>query len=277
MFTTILEWFPYAVLIAVVGIVIPSIAIAKQEIAIEGPFGWSSLTFTRRFKTDHWFSKLYRLISGKDKWATEYHLTSNFIWILIYFLSFLYIPIFSKLAGHSDWKAFIGSAALAIACCQQLMWVEDFIWFLIHPYYGPDRHNSKYVPWFTNWKAGLPVGYFWAMLSGVLIAALGSLVSQNVDIIVLWSITFAILLIMVFLIVKPLSKRVRRIQMNEFWWVNVKYVVIKRCPFFIEEKNPYPEAISYALDERIVNDLRSQGSVVELKDALRPPYSQKIE
>lgn len=198
----LLGLFPYALGIAL-GVLLPAIIIAKQEIAIEGPFGWSALTFTRRFPINHWFSRFYRFYTGKDKWATEYHLTSNLIWLFMYFLSFLYIPYYSKLSGYSSGSALFGTFTLAIVSFVELCWVEDYIWFLIHPFYGPDRHTSEYVPWFTNYKGGIPVGYWTGMTATVVIAIVASLFLGKPEILITWLMVTVLVIVVCFGVIKP--------------------------------------------------------------------------
>jgi hypothetical protein len=275
MIAYLLGLLPYAVGIAV-GILVPATIIARQEISIEGPFGWSALTFTRRYPINHWFSKLYRFITGQDKWATEYHLTSNAIWLFMYFLSFLYIPIFSKLAGYSNGYALTGTFVLAIASFVELNWVEDFTWFLIHPYYGPDRHNPDYVPWFTNYKAGIPVGYWASMIAALAITGVAALLLRKSEIFAIWLMVTALVIAVCFGIIRQLSKNIRRMPLRKFWWRSVKYIVIKRCPYPIEAgKRPFISVDARVIDKETMESLTWRGKAKSLNIALRDSYDDR--
>ncbi len=258
---------PYAVGIAL-AVLLPAVVIARQEIAIEGPFGWSALTFTRRFPTNHWFSKLYRFYTGKDKWATEYHLTSNAIWLFMYFLCFLYIPYYSKLAGFSSSSALLGTAVLAIASFVELCWVEDYIWFLIHPYYGPDRHTLEYVPWFTNYKAGIPVGYWMGMTTTVMIMGIAAFFLRKPEIFIIWLMVTVLVIVVCFGIIKPLSKKMHRKPLRKFWWKDVVFVVTQRCPYPIESQEPFVGVRAKVIDGKALAMLTRSGGCRGLNIAL---------
>jgi hypothetical protein len=268
MIAYLLGLLPYAVGIAV-GVLLPAIIIARQEISIEGPFGWSALTFTRRYPINYWFSKLYRFFTGKDKWATEYHLTSNAIWLFMYFLSFLYIPIFSKLAGYSNGYALIGTFVLAIASFVELNWVEDFIWFLIHPYYGPDRHTPEYVPWFTNYKGGVPVGYWTSMTLTLLITGMAAFFLGKPEIFITWLAVTVLVIVVCFGIIKPLSKHMYRIPLKKYWWKDVKFVVIQRCPYPIEAERPFTSVSAQVIREETLARLILFDAAKSLNNALK--------
>lgn len=259
---------PYALGIAV-GVLLPAVIIARQEISIEGPFGWSALTFTRRFPTNHWFSKLYRFYTGKDKWATEYHLTSNAIWLFMYFLSFLYIPYYSRLAGFSSSSALLGTFVLAIASFVELGWVEDYIWFLIHPYYGPERHNSEYVPWFTNYKGGIPVGYWAGMIATILLTAVAAFFLGKPEIFIIWLMVTALVIVVCFGIIKPWSKKMHREPLGKYWWKGIKYVVIQRCPYPIESDRPFTSVSAHVISCGTLNRLMLHNKLKPLNKALR--------
>ena len=269
----LLVLLPYVLGISA-AILLPAYVIAKQEIAIEGPFGWSALTFTKRFPVTHWFSKVYRYITGQDKWATEYHLTSNLIWLFMYFFSFLYIPIFSKLAGYSNGPALVGTLVLAIASFVELNWVEDFTWFLIHPYYGPDRHNPEYVPWFSNYKAGIPVGYWLSMATALAITLVAAVFLQKIEIFVIWLMVTALVIVVLFGIIRPLSRNIRRMPLRKFWWRNTQYVVIKRCPYPAVEhgKKLLTSVEARVISKETLETLISRGKAPSLNIALREAY-----
>jgi hypothetical protein len=231
----IISLVPYALGIALV-IIIPAILIAKQEIAIEGPFGWSALTFTKRYSTKSWVSKIYQSYSGKDKWATEYHLASNAIWLFIYFVSFVYIAYYTRLIGTFDVRAFTSVVVLAVVSDMGLSITEDYIWFLLHPYYGPDRLTSEYIPWHENLKGGIPVGNWKGAFLTIIMTGVLSLIVKDISTFLVWLIALAFIIVFCFG-VKQWSKSIKRKKLAKFWWKKIKYVLIKRAPYPSEGVN----------------------------------------
>lgn len=196
-----LELIPHALLMSMV-IIIPSIMVARQEVQIEGPFGWSSMTFTKRYPTNHWFSKIYRALSGQDKWATSYHANSNSIWFLLFISMFFFFPFYNRLAGVFDNSALTAIIVLAFCSFLEMAVIEDYLWFLIHPYYGPDRHNSKFIPWFQNFQGGIPFTYWLGMSVTIILTALTAWLLKNPEVFYVWIITLVITNFFCFVVVK---------------------------------------------------------------------------
>jgi len=267
-FNDLLLLLPYSIGV-VTAIIIPTIIIALQEQQIEGLFGWSSLTFTKRWATNTFFSKIYRGIAGKDKWATGYHLMSNTIWILIFVISLLYIPLFSKFAGIRNGNAFLSTIAIATFSCIQLMWVEDYVWFLLHPYYGPERHTPEYVPWFQNFKGGIPSTYWVSMVAGLVTTAITATVTGDIKILLIWGESMFLLLITVFFIIKPIGSNIKRLSLKKFWWEDNKFIIIQRCPYPLEAGEPFTERSAFVIDNNTMDELLSSGKAKLLKDNLR--------
>ena len=262
----ILGLLPYSLGIAA-AVVLPAILIARQEIAIEGPFGWSALTFTHRYPTKSWISRVYRSYSGDDKWATEYHLMSNGIWMFIYFVSFVYIALYSKILGMSDIKAWLGTVALAVTSLIGLNIAEDYLWFLIHPYFGPDRMSSKYVPWHKNFKRGIPAGYWNGMLTTIIIAGVATILLSEISILLVWLLAMVSIFVFCFGF-KQGSKRLKRIPLVKYWWKNIKYVTISRCPWPIESEEPYIQLEAFVIPRTAMEELILDGKAIPLGKAL---------
>ncbi len=256
-------------LLATASIIIPAILIAKQEVAIEGPFGWSALTFTNRFSISHWYSKFFRWITGQDKWATEYHLNSMLIWMAIYAGVIFFIPAYTLFMGEEwNWPAFWALFTLAACCYIELVVVEDYIWFLIHPYYGPARHNKNFVPWFQNFRLGIPKSYWRGMIVTFLAASLTSLFQQNYLLFIIWLLTFILTNFITLGIIRPWTKRIARKNLSAHWWNWVKDVVIQRYPYACETLHPSAKPRVFVLGPGVLKDLISRGEVVLLEDAL---------
>jgi hypothetical protein len=267
MFTDFISLLPYSIGITL-AIIIPSILIAKQEKAIEGPFGWSSTTFTRRWSPNTLVSKVYRAITGRDKWATEYHLISNLIWIMIFFISLLFIPLFSYFAGIKSIVSMVKIFVIAIFCCIQMMWVEDYIWFLIHPFYGPERHTEEYVPWFQKWKAKIPTTYWLSIGTGFLFLAILTIFTKDLRILLIWFQSIVILTIVVFFVFRPLSKVIKRVPLKKYWWEDNKNIIIQRCPYWIEGKDPQTKINALVIDDKTLEELILEKKAIPLEDNL---------
>ena len=263
----IIEFFPYSFALFLT-IIVPAVLIAKQEAAIEGPFGWSSLTFTKRYKPNHWISKFYRTMVGKDKWATEYHLLSNGIWILLYAIPIVFVLIGFKLAGAVNTQAFWETFTLGFVSLLMLVTVEDYIWFVLHPYYGPERHNANYVPWFQNFKAGIPVVYWISMIATYVIVFDVSLAINNYDILIIWVMGSALVLGFSFFILPIWSKKIERLPLAPFWWKKVKIVALLRCPYANEELRPMGKSSAYSIPVEVFRKLVRTGEIQELDQAL---------
>lgn len=256
-------------------ILLPAVLIALQEICIEGPFGWSSLTFTKRYPTTSLISKIYRGISGQDKWATKYHLVSNAIWLLMYLIGFIYVAYYSKVASVFNRGAWAATAVLAFVSFLELALVEDYIWFLLHPYFGPDRHTSQYVPWFQTYKEGVPISYWFGMAATVVVAIVSSVVLRQLDILIIWLITLALVSLFTFRVLRNWSKKIQRMPLKKSWWKSARIVAIRRCPYVRENKDPHLQVESYVIPEEIMTKLIQEGSVIPLEDALSGKSKKK--
>jgi hypothetical protein len=259
---------PYSIGV-VFAIIVPAIIIALQEQQIEGPFGWSSMTFTKRWPVNSLFSKIYRGVTGEDKWATGYHLMSNTIWVLIFSVSLLYVPLFSMFAEINDTYAFLNTIAIAVFSCIQLMWVEDFIWFLINPYYGPERHTPEYVPWFQYFKGKIPSTYWVSMIAGLLVTVVMSLITGETKMLIVWGESMILLIVTVFLVIKPLSGKIKRYPLKKFWWKDNKYIITVRCPYAIEREEPFTKARALVIDKNTLKELISENKAIELGRSLK--------
>ncbi|HDH91381.1 MAG TPA: hypothetical protein ENF38_00340 [Candidatus Aenigmarchaeota archaeon] len=120
--------------------------ISFWEAAIEGKYGGGGKN-----------PKFYRILGFK---ITKYH----------FWLWYVSIPLFimfpSVVAGFT-WKLF---GALATGAFLGGI-LEDFLWFVVNPYYGLRRFNSKYVQWLKWVKIGkveVPRFYFINLLLAIL-------------------------------------------------------------------------------------------------------------
>lgn len=218
-------------------IILPAVVVARQEIAIEGPFGWSAVTFTKRFIEDHWFSKFFRGLAGQDKWATSYHLNANLAWLFLYFGWIFLAPIWWHLVGEIALGKLLYLAVISLCASLIYMCAEDFYWFLLNPYYGLKHFNRKYIPWHQDYTGGLPSGYIRALVATVVLVALISWAKQDFYLLQLW----ATVLIFVFLFTGLLAvatRKMTRKPLHPNWWLPIEAVSIKRQPYPSEGRSP---------------------------------------
>lgn len=135
------------ILLIFLWIVLGFAVMAFLERTIEGPNGWGKKTYGKRFKITKKFS------------ITEYHL-----WFWIFLTILISLPL---IVGGFSWKLFgVLLSALAIGCV-----IEDFLYFIVNPYFGLKKFNPKNVKWHYWIKIGkinIPVSY----IGGILIAVL---------------------------------------------------------------------------------------------------------
>jgi len=129
-------------------IVLAFIVMAFLEKTIEGPNSWGRKTYGWRYIV----SKKLRLT------LTEYHL---FFWIFLILLFSLPLIInySNKLLG-----------ILISAFCIGFI-IEDFLYFIVNPYFGIKKFNKKqanWYPWIGLGKFQIPVSY----LIGIIITIL---------------------------------------------------------------------------------------------------------
>lgn len=188
-------------------IILPAVLIARQEICTEGLFGWQSLTFTKRYPPNSLISKVVRWVVGQDKWATEYHLVSMSIWLLIYATPIVFVLVYAKLAGASALSSTIGVMTLAFASLLLLSVSEDYIWFLVHPYYGPQRHNPDFVYWFQSFKGGIPTTYWAGMFLTVILVGAMALLLRRLELLEIWLMTLTLVSLFCFVFLRQWAKK----------------------------------------------------------------------
>ncbi len=263
--SNIFSLIPGALLIAA-AIIVPAMSIACQELSIEGPFGWSSLTFTERYSTKSLVSKIFQLIFGRDKWATDYHLASIIVWSSLYFNAFAFIAYYSRSTGNIDVKILLGTIVLAVVCVPSLMLAGDYIWFLISPYYGPERLAAEYVPWHKEFKFGVPRGYWLGMAGTVLVTTAASLCLGNYSIVIIWLMTMLIV-IAYCTGLRWWVKRIKGLKLAKYWWKNITFVVIERYPYPVEgDKNK--QSRKYVISADVMEKLIKSGEATSLEESL---------
>lgn len=119
---------------------------AKMEIEIEGEHGWAAKLPTWRIEK-HVLLDIF--LGGRP--LTGYHVWAFAFVFLVFHLPFFWI-------GTWSWRA-----ECHVIGAELVFWViEDFIWFVLNPYYGWSRFRRKEIWWHKRWFMGMPVDY-WAM------------------------------------------------------------------------------------------------------------------
>lgn len=127
-----------------VAVVIAAFCWANLEIQIEGRNGWAASLPT--WKVDRHI--LLDLFYG-GRPLTGYHL-----WAFCSVLFFFHLPFF---VGHA-WSFKLERMALG---GYALFWVlEDAIWFLLNPHFGPSKFKQHLIWWHKRWFLYLPVDYW---------------------------------------------------------------------------------------------------------------------
>jgi hypothetical protein len=122
-----------------------AILVALLEIAIEGPNGWAKGLYNFGI---YWDSGLGLILGGGKPW-TPYHFLVNCIYLLALHFYFW--------KGES-WTGWVKAAKVSARCLAWLLaaWaLEDFLWFVLNPFYGLSKLNPQNV-WWHNWIGPVP-------------------------------------------------------------------------------------------------------------------------
>ena len=132
------------IILLLVSIAALSVFFAQVEIQIEGSAGWGKNLPTWRIE-DHWLLDLF--FGGRP--MTGYH-----AWVL----PFMFLIFHFGFVLTQRWSRWLEARALASLI---IFWaLEDWLWFMLNPAFGPDRFNAAHVPWHKNWFLGVPVDYW---------------------------------------------------------------------------------------------------------------------
>ncbi len=128
---------------------------AMVEIQIEGAQGWACALPTWRIEK-HWLLDIFW--GGRP--MTGYH-----AWVF----SFMFLVFHFPHVIHCNF-----SLRLEARCLGSLMlfWIaEDFLWFILNPYYGLARFSPEFVPWHKHWFFGMPTDYLVFTVGGAALMA----------------------------------------------------------------------------------------------------------
>lgn len=116
---------------------------AMTEIQIEGAGGWAASLPTWRIER-HWLLDIFW--GGRP--MTGYH-----AWVFPFMFLVFHLP--HAINGAFSWR-------LEARCLGSLMifWIiEDFLWFILNPHFGPARFAPQFIPWHKHWLLGMPTDY----------------------------------------------------------------------------------------------------------------------
>ena len=252
-------------------ILVVEILIGKQEVHIEGPWQWSAATFTKRFPLDHWFSKFYRTIVGPDKWATHYHLYSNGVWLMIFFMVASYLPFYNYLAGV---KSLVPAGAILVMAFNSFITfvvVEDYAWFLFHPYFGPSRHCPDYAPAAQRFVGKFQFTYLLGLGVTVVLAIITAWITARWEILQVWLITLGLTILFTFVFLRWWVKSIPRKPLKPRWWKGINFIVIERCSYPEADPNPAPpntEAKAWYIPDQVMAELIQTGKAIPLDQAI---------
>ena len=135
-------------------VLLAAIALAKWEIAIEGPNGWATKLPTWRLSEKHWLSKLF--VAGRP--LTGYH-----VWMFIFVIILLHLPYL--------YVSFSWSTELKIIAFALLMWMaEDFLWFVLNPAFGIKNFRKNKIWWHAkSWWGIAPAEFFILIPLGIIL------------------------------------------------------------------------------------------------------------
>ena len=179
-------WFVLALLLACV------------EIESEGKYGWAQRMPTW-YRTKGIPAKIFGFLLGK-KPLTGYHL---------FLISFIFLMFHMPFVMQMYW-----SLAQELVCIALLIawWIlEDFIWFILNPYYGIKNFKRSNIWWHSKrcWLFGLvPMDYIYGLTASVIVVCIAGLLKdvglifKHLQILGLW-----ILFLTIIIVSAPLYKK----------------------------------------------------------------------
>ncbi|MDP9107918.1 MAG: hypothetical protein M3N23_02470 [Pseudomonadota bacterium] len=135
---------PLNLLLTIAGVLVLGLFFAEVEIQIEGAAGWAASLPTWRIEK-HWLLDIF----WGGRAMTGYH-----AWVFPFISLFFHFPLL--FVGHWSWRA-----EARVLACVMLFWIcEDFLWFVLNPFYGLARFTPADVAWHKHWLLGAPTDYW---------------------------------------------------------------------------------------------------------------------
>ena len=133
----IIGFFAFMILLALV--------LALWEIQIEGKDGWASKTPAWRIEKG-WPVKL---MGGRP--ITGYH-----VFMTLFLVAVVHLPLF-----FTPWSWRLESLLLGFYV--GMVFLEDFLWFVLNPHYGVKNFRKGKIWWHRTWWGPVPALY-WLLL-----------------------------------------------------------------------------------------------------------------
>lgn len=124
------------------------------EIEIEGKNGWAKCLPTWRITIPY-----QKTFNGKA--ITGYHTFMILIWTMFFHSYFLY----------NSWS--FGKELICVGMMLIYLIVEDFLWFVLNPYYETAKFFQQKVRWHKRWFLWLPIDYWYFILIGSYLILIG--------------------------------------------------------------------------------------------------------
>jgi hypothetical protein len=129
--------------------------LALWEIQIEGKDGWAANSPGWRIEKG-WLVKLF---GGRP--ITGYH-----VFMTLFLVAMIHLPLF-----FISWSWRLES--LLIGLYLGMLLVEDFLWFVLNPYFGIKNFRKGKIWWHKQWLGPVPVIYWILLVFIVLLIFLG--------------------------------------------------------------------------------------------------------
>lgn len=178
---------------------ITALIFAAGEIEIEGKYGWAEKLPTP-YDTTSPLGRFYSLIMNK-KPLTGYHSFMSFFIFMMFHIHFVF---------GADWSLVAELEVLAIWLAWTIL--EDFLWFILNPYYGLKNFRKEKIWWHAKsyWLFSLfPIDYLIGWGLSVLLIYIASQMSEEGRLLTnhLWLLVLFLLFTLVTIIlIAPLYK-----------------------------------------------------------------------
>jgi hypothetical protein len=88
-------------------------------------------------------------------------MTGYHAWVFSFMFLVFHLP--HAVSGRFTWLT-------ELRCLGSLMlfWIiEDFLWFVLNPYYGLAKFAPQFIPWHKKWLLGMPTDYLLFSIIGI--------------------------------------------------------------------------------------------------------------
>jgi len=119
----------------------------------EGKAGWAGNLPAWRPNPNLWWVKILYWIPLCGREVNGFDL---FV-ITFFIMAFLFIFFWNWTHGKT-WKLRDWGELVCLFFVFSV--IEDFLWFMVNPYYGLGKFSAQFIPWHKNWLGPLPTDYY---------------------------------------------------------------------------------------------------------------------